>query len=89
MNVPNLDSMTQDELWAFYAKYASPNAESIKELLGDLRAGCQVITYRLACYARNKASTMQCRLDGNIQEALMWENAADMVYQYLPDDLKW
>lgn len=86
LNVPNLDAMSADELMSFWARHQRGRG---RKKLGLYGPGSVNTTGDLACYALNKAVAMRCRLEGNIETALMYEGIADRIYQRLPDTVKW
>jgi hypothetical protein len=88
-NVPNFDAMTCDELMIFWSRYHRPSRKDAEALVGDRRRGFTNIAAKLANYACNKAVAMGCRLDGNIESALIYDECADMCYEDLPSDVKW
>ncbi len=88
MNVPNLDAMTEAELWDFWKRYARPKRKDALELVGP-RKGYTTVSGSLAGYASNKATAMSCRARGDIQAALIYEQIADSIYEKLPEDCRW
>lgn len=89
MNVPNLDAMPEDELMAFWSRYARPSRKDAEELIGDRRKGFTTLSGRLAGYASNKATAITCRLRGDIQAAQVYEGICDAIYERIPEDLRW
>lgn len=87
--VPNLDCMSQDELWAFWKRYHRPSRKDAAELIGDRRPGYTTLAALLASYACNKAVAMKCRLDGDITGASIYESHCDLSYERIPQDLRW
>lgn len=88
-NVPNLDAMSADDLWAFWQRYARPSRKDAAALIGDRRRGYTTLCGALAGYASNKATAMRCRESGDITAAQCYEAIADRIYSELPDDLRW
>lgn len=88
-NVPNLDAMTSTELMAFWKRYHRPTRKDAAELIGDRRKGFTNLTSALAAYACAKACAMDLRLKGEIARATTYEEACDIAYDCLPEDLRW
>lgn len=88
-NVPNLDCMPREELWAFWKRYARPSRKDAEALIGDRRKGYTTLCGALAGYASNKATAMRCREEGDINGAQVYETIADRIYAKLPPDLQW
>lgn len=81
----NLDSMTQDELWAFWQSANGVRPITFAKVLFPTQPkGFVVATKLLRGYAANKATAMQCRLDGKINAAIMYEGICDSIYKSLP-----
>lgn len=87
--IPNFDGMNHDELMEFWAKYHRPTRKDAEALIGDRRPGYTNICGTLAAYACNKATVMWCRKEGKIQSAEIYELHCDIIYDSLPEDLKW
>jgi hypothetical protein len=87
--IPNFDAMNSAELMAFWSRYHRPTRKDAEALVGDRRKGYTSITATLANYACNKAVAMDCRAQGKIQSALCYEQACDLCYNELPEDLRW
>lgn len=87
--IPNLDCETQEALWAFWKRYARPTRKDAEALIGDRRKGFTVLASTLASYACNIAVAMECRERGDIQAAQIYEHAAQLCYDRLPEDLRW
>lgn len=75
----NLDGMFPDDLRAHAAKL---RATQVAPEDMDARNA-------LAAYAETKASAMEYRAAGRIQEASKLENACDAIYDELPSYAKW
>jgi hypothetical protein len=73
----------------FWSRYHRPTRKDAEEIVGDRRPGYTNVTATLACYACNKAVAMEQRAKGNIASAEVYERHCDMVYDRLPEDLKW
>ncbi len=86
--IPNLDGMTEKELMAFWSRYHRATRADAAELVGK-RPGYTNLAAVVANYACNKSVAMACRVRGDIQAASIYEHAADLCYNQLPDDLKW
>lgn len=88
-NVPNLDGMSEDDLWAFWNRYRRPSRKDAERLIGDRRKGFTIIAMNLAHYACNRAVAMSCRAKGHIQAAEIYEQHTQLSYDRLPFDIKW
>jgi hypothetical protein len=88
-SIPNLDAMSADDLMKFWSRYHRATRKDAAELIGDKRPGYTNLAATLAAYAVNKSTAMTCRLEGKIQSAKIYEDAADMIYAGLPEDLRW
>jgi hypothetical protein len=87
--VPNLDCMPADELRAFCGRYHRASRKDAEALVGDRRKGFTTVAAALANYAINKATAMGCREKGDITAAHVYENACDLCYKRIPEDLRW
>jgi hypothetical protein len=87
--VPNLDGMSDADLMAFWKRYRRPKRKDAAELIGDTRKGYTNLASLLAAYAVNKATAMTCRAKGDIQGAETYEHGCRLVYERLPQDLRW
>jgi hypothetical protein len=65
-----------------------PNLDGLSIDPQELREAAGVFT-NLAEYARNKASAMENRLNGNIERALYYESLCDGIYRRLPRWARW
>ena len=89
MNVPNLDAMWEDDLWAFWQRYQhAQKRKDARELVGA-RKGYTILAAKLGAYACNKAVAMKCRRDGRVETAQIYEKICDNIYAQLPEDLRW
>jgi hypothetical protein len=87
MTVPNLDTMTADELLTFWMTHQQ--GRRAHHLFPDGGPGTRIATRQLANYASNKATAIRCRLTGNIDVALGYEQIADRIYKELPAWARW
>lgn len=87
--IPNFDAMTPSELSAFWKKHHRAGSKLAQELVGDRRKGFTLIAAKLAAYALNKAIAMELREKGQIARAQTYEQACDIAYAQLPEDLRW
>ena len=85
----NLDAMGHDDLVLFWKTYRHPSRAKARELVGAAVKSPVKACQTLACYAMNKACAMGLRLEGKIQQALVYEEAADLAYGRLPEGLRW
>jgi len=84
----NLDSMTHDELVQFASEFIGHGVRPIsaaRELFPDRTRGIVRATIDLRNYAWNKATAIQCRLDGKVGAALMHEGICDRIYSHMPE----
>lgn len=90
MSVPNLDALSHNELTAFWVRHQGGRSRKEAEfLVGDRRKGYTIIAAQLANYAINKATAIDCRLRGDTQAALVYEQICDLIYERLPRDVRW
>jgi hypothetical protein len=86
----NLDCATPDELMAFWSRTNSVRPISFaRQLFPERPKGYVGVTRDLGCYASNKATAIELRLDGKIQDALMYEGICDRIYDRLPEYARW
>lgn len=85
--IPNLDCESHADLMAFWAKHQ--NGRNARELFPNGGKGSRLATANLANYASNKATAMHCRINGDINSALMYESICDRIYAKLPESAKW
>jgi hypothetical protein len=88
MELTNLEAMTQDELRAFWSKWHVTTKEEAGLFLGD-RKDARKVMESLACYAINKSCAIGLRLEGKIESALTYEQACEIQYEKLPEDVRW
>jgi hypothetical protein len=88
MDLPNLDAMTQDELRTFWSKWHVTTKKEVVRFLGEREDACKVME-TLACYAINKSCAIGLRLEGQIEHALTYEQACEIQYEKLPEDVRW
>lgn len=88
MDLPNFDAMSQDELRTFWGKWHVTTRKKAVEFLGDRKDARQIME-TLACYAINKSCAIGLRLDGKIDQACAYEQACDLQYEQLPEDVRW
>ena len=82
----NLDSETPKELWVFWQRANSVRPIALaRQLFPNREKGYVRATKMLGCYASNKATAISCRLNGQIDSALMYEGICDRIYNELPD----
>jgi hypothetical protein len=85
--VPNFDAMEPHELMAFWQ--AHQNGRRFAELFPGRPAGTRRAVADLANYAANKATAIACRMRGDIQTALQYEDICDRIYNDLPAFARW
>lgn len=82
----NLDSESIQDLWEFWKRTNSVRPIAFaKQLFPNREKGYVRATKNLGHYASNKATAMQCRLDGKTDTAIMYEKICDRIYNELPD----
>jgi hypothetical protein len=86
-NVPNLDCMSSDELMEFWMRHQ--NGRNSKQLFPKIGSGSIRSTRSLANYAANKSTAMQCRINGDIAGAQMYESFCERIYLSLPTSARW
>lgn len=86
----NLDTMDQDELWAFWSitKGVRPIAGA-RNAFPERPKGYVTAFKNLGHYAANKATAISLRRCGSIARALTYERIADSIYQELPAFARW
>lgn len=87
----NLDGFfSPDALWEFWKHAHSVRPIQLARVLFPSRPkGYVNVTRDLGCYASNKATAMQCRLDGKINVALTYEQICESIYARLPEYAQW
>jgi hypothetical protein len=83
----NLDAMGKQELIelaTIIGHGVRPIAQARQLFLGRTD-GIVRQAKNIRCYCWNKATAMQCRLDGKIQEATKYEEICDRIYASMPD----
>lgn len=90
--VPNLDAMTQDELWQFWqdgGMSGGPSHTFARQIFPDRPKNYVNTAGDLKHYACNKAVAMKLRLEGAIDRALAYEQICDAIYDRLPEWARW
>jgi hypothetical protein len=87
----NLDGYVDpQDLWDIWKATNSVRPISFaRQLFPEAPKGFVRATKDLGNYASNKATAMRCRLDGKINEALMYEGICERIYNELPEYAKW
>ena len=89
----NLDSMTIEEVHAWAVKYTRNTCVKpitlARALFPNRPKGYVAAMHDTGNYAWNKYVAMRCRLQGDINAALMYESIADRIYSKLPDFARW
>ena len=86
-NVPNLDDISADEAFAFWAKHQ--RGRNARELFPAGGKGTRRATSDLASYAANIGTAKQCRARGDIEIAQQYERIAQRIYDRLPEFARW
>ncbi len=73
----------------FISTYGTKNGIRLANLLGIKGKGSKKIANNLSCYAWNKFTAINCRLQGKIVIALNYEAIADKIYSELPEKYRW
>jgi hypothetical protein len=81
--VPGLDPLA-----SLMADFRSINLDNLTTEPADLNRLAQVLD-QLARYARDKARAMRGRLEGNVSEALVYEQWCERIYSRLPMWAQW
>lgn len=82
----NLDSESADDLWEFWKRTNSIRPIAFaRQLFPRHEKGYVRATKKLGHYAVNKATAVQCRLNGHINSAIMYEHICDYIYRELPE----
>lgn len=87
--IPNLDAMSEQDLWAFHKRYKHAAYTDSRTLLGESFPGYTKAARNLAAYAVNKATAMSCRGMGLIEAALVYESICDDIFKRLPPQARW
>lgn len=89
-DVPNLDSMTTDDLTTFARNYDRGNRRAnAAELFPDHPTGRVNAMHDLVNYAWNTITARKCRERGEIYTALRYEAIAQRIYDNLPEWARW
>lgn len=88
MELPNFDAMTQEELRGFWGKWHVTTKKKAIVVTGERKDARQVMM-TLACYALNKSCAIGLRLEGKIEQAQTYEQACEIHYEKLPEDVRW
>jgi len=75
----NLDAHGEAE--DFINKYGTDKGRRLANKLGMSGKGSALLATALSNYAWNTHTAQKCRLGGNIQTAIMYENIADRIYR--------
>lgn len=89
--IPAFDEMSEPDLRAFWAKYHRPNRAEAQALVGEGFTPREAVKIAevLACYAINKACAVGLRLEGKVNQAMTYEEACELNYRQLPENLRW
>ena len=86
----NLDCMEHTELMAFWSTTNSVRPiKAAREAFPSRPKGYVTAFKNLGHYASNKATAINCRLQGKINVALMYERIANHIYSELPAFARW
>ena len=90
--VPNFDAMSRSDLWAFWKLCGMSSGirwTIARAIFPDRPKNYVRVASHLKNYACNKAVAMKCRIDGDINAALVYEGICDRIYNDLPTWAKW
>ena len=86
----NPDAMTIEELWQIWQRSNSVRPiRFAREMFPTKPAGYVRAARDLGHYVSNKATAMRCRLAGQIQTAVAYEDICDRIYNQLPEYARW
>ena len=85
----NLDATDIDDLRAFHDRLRKHLVAEARKLFPDRPQGYLRAARTLKHYASNKATAMELRLAGKINDALTYEGICDRLYSQLPDFARW
>ena len=88
MDIPNFDTMSQDELRTFWSTWHVTTKKRAIKFTGERKDARQIME-NLACYAINKSCAIGLRLEGEIPKAMKYETACELAYERLPVDVRW
>jgi len=86
-NIPNLDCMEPDDLWALFE--TSRTRKAAREMFPDRPTGYVSATINIAHYACNKSVAMKLRAAGDIATAEVYETICQRIYAMLPEWARW
>ena len=89
MSVPNLDSLDSEDLMKLWVEWQQGHRNQAEEVFGGKFPGYTRALKSLANYALNKATAIKCRIEGDIERALIYEEICDKIYDALPDHIQW
>lgn len=84
-----MESQDRDALHLFWYKTHNHPVRIARKLFPTKPRGYVTATIDLGHYASNKSAAIQCRLTGNIQAALVYENICDTIHTILPNYARW
>lgn len=88
MDTPNFDAMSRDELRDFWGKWHVTTKKKAVVVTGERKDARQIME-TLTCYAINKSCAIGLRLEGEIERATRYEEACELAYGRLPEDVRW
>lgn len=87
MPVPNIDALTDSELYDFVVKHKG--GMNYKTLFGSIFPGVLGITNDLSHYATCVLGERVCRKRGDIPQSLVYQNMKKDILNSLPARAKW
>ena len=88
LNEINFDTMTADELMAFWSRYRRPTRKDAVELCGRKFPGYTGVASSAANYACNLAVARRCRERGDETAAKCYDYAAQISLRDIPPALR-
>ncbi len=89
MNNPNLDTMTWDDLDAFWRLAAHDPAGQAAKIFPSQPVGYVEATEQLALYAETRKTAMQKRAGGDVALADELDEQCDEIFVRLPTFARW
>lgn len=86
---PNIDAMTADEAMQFWAGGQCNPVKKARAMFPDRPKGYVTAFHDLRHYAGNISAAKACRLRGDVQTALAYEDICDSIYNRLPEFARW
>ena len=88
LNEVDFRAMTEDELMAFWKRYHRASRRDAAELCGGKFPGYTGVAASAANFACNLAVAMGCRQRGDERAAKIYEHAAQIAFDDIPERLR-